>query len=1148
MKIGERSGLYDYAPLFPNNPGGRMKYVRLTLGPLLGLVLPIGVVAQDVRAMRRDIHVTKRRSQPMRIMRFVGAIVAVAAIGATDLAAQEPAIVQGQVLDEAGTPRAGVSVLIERLTIATVTDRQGRYLMTIPAARFSPGQQVDLTVRVLGYRTVTSSVTLQPGARIVHDFNLVEDPLRLDEIVVTGVGTQRVRERLGVTQNSVTSEDILRSAETNVVAAMAGKAPNVQVQTSAGDPGAGAYFRIRGSNTVYGGTQPLVVIDGQPVNNSTVNVETTTAGTVLQNRLMDINPHDIESIEILKGPSAAALYGSQAASGVVLITTKRGRPGTSQMSYRVAYSNDQVNQIHDLQTSYRQGIDGTPIGAPTQNFASVVTWGQPLECAGRDPETGRALNPGNCVLGVDYFDHATQIFRTGHQLDHTFNFSGGTDRTAYYLSLGRLDHQGVIDGNSNYERTTVRLRGSHAFADALTIGGNIAYTNSHMMAVQQGSNISGLLLGALRTPPEFDNREYLTETGLHRSYRMPNPTTLAAGRGYDNPFWVAREMPNTSDVYRTLGNLELDYRPADWMTVSWNLGVDYSSDDRLSVFPKSSSDYPDGRLIRANFQNQVLNSNFAITATRQFNPDFGGVLTVGQALTQEDYSRYQVDGYNLIVGTDKLDFTVSREPWEFESRVRTDGYFAQGTAELFDELFLTGKARMDGSSTYGGRVVYPAMDASWVFSNRFHNLPGVDYGRLRAAWGVTGKQPPVYSNVSAFNTATISDGWIITGGLQTIYRGLEGVVTQATLGNPDIEPERTQGFDVGIETVLLNNLATLNVTFYNETTTGMLLAEPLPRSTGYSARWNNLGEVSNRGLEIELGLNPVRTPRFSWNVNGQWATNRSCVNDLGGAEFIYLAGFIGSQVGLVAPERDANGRVTHCYEYGTFYGDDFVRFGRGITVGGANIDQAISGWNEGDLYIGADGFPVYDGQLRALGSEQPDWTASLRNTITLFGNLRVSALLDFDWGSVRWNGTRGALDYFGTSKSSERFRGVGHDSIFPGHGPGAGKTVRLNWDTWTLSGLGSGFTGPASQYMEEASWVKLRDISASYRLDNQQWLDRFGFSSADLSVTARNLATWTNYSGLDPETNLQSQSAGRGLDYFNNPQTRSLGFTVQLNR
>jgi TonB-linked SusC/RagA family outer membrane protein len=1084
----------------------------------------------------------------MRRIRWLFVLAALAALGAADVHAQQPAVIQGQVLDEAGNPRATAAVQLERLNIGTMTDRQGRYRLTVPAARFSPGQVVELTARVFGYRAMTVQVELQPGATISRDFTLREDPLRLDEIVVTGVGTQRVRERLGVTQNSVSAVDIVQSNESNVIASLAGKAPNVQVTSSSGDPGSGAYFRIRGSNTVYGGTQPYIVIDGQPVNNDTYAMEFTGAGTGNQNRMSDINPHDIESVEILKGPSAAALYGSQAASGVILITTKRGTPGTSQMSYRMAYTNDQITQIHPLQTSYRQGIDGTPIGFDGQNFASVVTWGTPLECAGRDPATGRAVNPGNCALGVDYFDHGSQIFRTGHRMENTLNLSGGTDRTTYYLSLGRLGHTGVIDGNSDYERNTVRLRGSHAFTDNLTIGGNIAYTDSYMNAVQQGSNVSGLLLGALRTPPEFDNSQYLDpETGLHRSYRNPNPTVLAQSRGYDNPFWVAREMPNTSDVARTLGNLELSYRPVEWLTVLWNAGVDYSSDDRRSVLPKSSTDYPSGRMIRGNFQSQLLNSNFTATATRQFSPEFGGAITLGQQISQEDYSRYQVDGFNLIEGTDKLDFTVDREPWEFESRVRTDGYFGQATADLFGELFLTGKFRLDGSSTYGGRVGYPAVDASWVFTNRFQELPVMSYGKLRASWGITGKQPPAYSNVSAFTTTTFSDGWL-NQGLQSIYRGLEGVVTQGTLGNPDIQPERTQGFDVGMELAFFDARATLNVTYYDETTSDMLLLQPLPRSTGYSFRWSNLGEVSNSGVELELGLNPVRTPNFSWNINGQWATNQSCVSDLGGAEFVFLAGFIGSQVGLVAPERDANGNVTHCYEYGTFYGYDFVRFGRGIEVGGVNIDQAHPGWSDGDVYIGEDGFPIQDGQLRPLGSEQPDWTGSLRNTVTLFQNLRISALLDFDVGGVRWNGTRGALDYFGTSKGTERFRGVGGDTIFDGHGPGAGETVTLNWDNWFLGGIGSGFTGPASQYIEKASWVKLRDISASYRLAEQAWLDRFGFSSLDIGVSARNLATWTDYSGVDPETNLTGQSAGRGLDYFNHPQTRSLGFTFQLNR
>jgi TonB-linked SusC/RagA family outer membrane protein len=1087
----------------------------------------------------------------MRNLRWLFAMLVAVALAPVALLAQEPAVVTGRVTNAAGAPENAVLVRIDALNVGTTTSADGSYRLVVPASRVRAGQQVTVTASRVGLAASSRQITLNPGATLTQNFTLGADVLQLEALVATGQGTVQERRAVASTINSVSGQLIENSNEDNVVAALAGKAPNVQVTTSSGDPGAGSYITIRGTKTISGDTQPLFVVDGVPIDNSTIGIEGAEAGTQVQNRAADINPNDIENIEILKGAAAAAIYGSRAANGVVLITTKSGKRGSTRISFKSSYSNDEVNNFVPLQTRYGQGLinPANPLVNTSPN--NVRSWGPEL------------------AAGTPVYNHADELFDTGNQWENNLTLSGGSDRTTYFLSLGNLSQDGVLKGNSAYDRSTVRLKGDHSFTDKLRVGGNFAYTRSEGDLVQQGSNTSGVMLGALRTPPNFNNcrseaeggfagKCWLNAAGLQFSYRTPNPTSITQLRGFDNPFWVLNDIRNTSNVGRFFGNVNLEYQALPWLNVSYVLGADYANDERLTVLPKSSSDYPDGRMIRADLLTEQYDHSLLATANYTLGSSVTGSVTVGQNLNQQEFSRYQVNGFNLIFGTDQLDFAIDKTPNEFRSKVRTDGYFVQATADVFDRLFLTGALRADGSSTFGGdgkRFVYPKVSAAYDFSTLGFLDRVLDFGKLRAAYGVAGTQPPVYSNVTGFTTATFPDSWL-TGGLYTIYGGNEGVVSSATLGNEDIEPERTSEFEAGFDLAVLDSRVSLGVTYYNSKTTDAIIGIQIPASTGFQAVVANAAAFDNKGWEVTLDLNPVQRENVSWTLGVQWAHNQGCVRDLAGSEEFSLNGFTGSTSSLVAPERDANGNITTCYDYGTLYGQDWVRFGRGLTVGGVNIDQAFPNAEEGAIYIAANGFPLRDPQSRVTGDPNPDWTGSLRSSLTLFNNLQISGLLDVKHGGDMWNGTRGALQSYGTHAVTEPWHGAGQSGVVFGEnyfqneavgGPGAGTAVTLNQVSWGFNGLGNGFNGPMSQFVEDAGFVKLRDITLSYTLD-QPFVKRYGFSSAELTVSGRNLKTWTDYTGIDPESNLTGQSAGRGLDYFNNPRTRSWVFSVTLNR
>jgi TonB-linked SusC/RagA family outer membrane protein len=1100
------------------------------------------------------------------------------AIVALPVSAQEPTTLTGSVLTPAGIPVEAATVFIESMNLGVLTNGQGRYLLIVPASRRVGDARADVRASQIGRTSQVQTVTLQPGTQVL-DFILGEDPLQLEAIVVTGVGLDTERQKLGVTINSVSSREIGLSQETNLVSALAGKAPNVEVTSSNGDPGAGSYIRIRGANSLLGDNQPLFVVDGVPVDNSTNHTENlqflgNTGGTTQTNRAYDINPNDIESIEILKGAAAAAIYGSRAANGVVLVTTKRGRPGTNTIQYRSSWSWNEVNKVVPLQRSFAQGMagnaswaadDGAAFASPNTDFCAAIygvptnrcpaSWGVPI------------------AAGAPTFDHANEVYRTGLVSDQFLTWSGGNESTDYYLSLGRLDHQGTIVGPQDYARTTVRLKAGHSFRDDLRISGNFAYTDGQGDFIQSGSNISGIQLGALRTPPDFDNQPYLDPSnGLHRSYRRPNPTSIAEGRGYDNPFWVANEITNTADVSRTFGNVAGQYTPFNWLEVNYTLGVDYSNDERVTTFPKSSASYPTGALIRADLVSLEIDHNLVATMRRTFNSNMEGSLSLGQNLNHQEFSRYQVDATTLILGTGQLDFTVDQTPNEFASTVRTDGYFAQGTLDLYDQLYFTAAVRLDGSNTFGGgdkRFVYPKASAAWDFTRYVEESTPLTFAKARFAFGIAGKQPPVFSNVSSYETRNISDGWLTTG-LNTIYGGLDGVVSERTLGNTDIQPERTKEWEAGFDLAFLDNRLSLGVTYYNAKTTDAILGVDVPTSTGFFGKFDNAAEFWNSGWELSATANIVETDMIGWDINGQWAKNSSCTRDLAGTQEFSLTGFTGSTNSVLAPtttedayttcsftddfDGDGTSETYYGYPIGVHYMNDFVRYGRGEVVGTTNIDGASTGWNAGDVYLAADGFPRQSGQSWVAGDANPNWTASFRNNVRIGDNLRLSALVDIKDGGDVWNGTRGALYFFGTHADTQPYHGDGQNETFGETfmtqynyaGPGVGMSVPINWYTWFWNGIGSTFSGPAGQVIEDGGYMKLRDVSVAYTLRNQDWLNRIGFSTLDVQVVGRNLKTWTDYSGIDPETNLDGQTLGRGIDYFNNPQTRSwaVNFTI----
>ncbi len=1037
--------------------------------------------------------------------------------------AQQGTTISGKVTSEAGTPLASVSVFIEGMNLGTITRDNGAYTIVVPAAR-ATGQQATLTARLIGYKSVSAPITL--SGNVTHDFVLEANPLRLGEVVVTGAGTESTREAIGTVINTVDSTLIARSNEPNVVNALAAKAPNVNITSQSGEPGASSYIRIRGIKSLSGNAQPLFIVDGVPIDNSTVATGASTGSTVAPNRASDLDPNDIESVNILKGPAAAAIYGAAASEGVILITTKSGKSGPTRFSLRSSYSIDDVNRDIPLQRKF----------------------GQSAPCSGLDCRASAGSYGPELAPGTPTYDHFNELFHTGHSSVTDMTVSGGNDRTTFYASAGYMDQNGTIIGPNNwYKKANARLKASHRMFDRLTISGNLAYIDANGAFTQKGSNTSGILLGGLRTPPEFNQFPYLDpESGLHRSYRFPHPSvgSVISTRAYDNPVFVIYEGKNDGEVNRTMGNINLAYNATDWLDFNYTLGGDYYADWRLEALPLTSSSFPTGTVTRADMLNYEIDHNLTAKVSHTFSPSFSGTFLLGQNLHASRYRGTWAYGYDLIAAHPfSLDNTVTYNTSEGKNTVHTESYFGQATANLYDQLFLTATLRNDGFSTFGKanpRAWYPQASVAWTFSRTLGNTDEsglFSYGKLRVAYGETGKPPGVYQTLTTFGSGSFGNGW--GDFLYATQGGFGGLYSPGGPGNDNLKPERQKGLELGGDLGFFDQKVDVGITRYRNTSTDVILRVPRPPTSGYSSALLNGAKLRNSGWEATLNVRPVTNEKMSWDFGFQWAKNKNEVLFVQGADY-YVGGVGGGTF------SGSYGAATVGYGFG-LRGYDFARCGITTAI---DISAGCAGAPKGALYIDETGFPVYDPEDRPIANTEPDWTGSFRTSFR-YGKATFSALVDHKQGGKVWNGTRGALHNFGTSKDTEirgETRTFGKD-FMPGvvAGPGAGTAVVID-DGW-FTDLGNGFGPVASQFMENGTYTKLREISVAYTFD-QPWVGRsLGLNSIDLRVAGRNLATWTDYTGMDPEANLGgAETLIQGIDYFNNPQTRSIVISVGLNR
>lgn len=1059
-------------------------------------------------------------------------------------AAQAQRTVSGTVTsDESNEGLPGVNVVVKGTTVGTVTDIEGNYRLQVPETTES------LSFSFIGFADQVVAL----DNRSTVDVVMGADVEQLSEVVVTAIGIEQSKRQLGYAVQEVDGEAIAKANETNLVNALNGKVAGVNVYGSSGAPGASANIRIRGNTSITGNNSPLFVVDGIPINNDTYS-SSAVGGVDQSNRAIDINPADIKSLTVLKGAAATVLYGIRAANGAVIITTKKGTLNTKpEVTFSTSWEVNEINKTMDLQSQYSQGRNGAYRGPLTRDLWS---WGAPISELEFDGATDYPYDRnGNLVpqgegngMPAQAYD-PYDFFVRGLVTDNNVSVRGGTAATTYYLSAGYLSNRGIVP-NSEFDRISLKTTLSTKITEKLTAGVSATYVNSGGVRQERGSNLRGIMLGLIRNAPTFDlgnGQSGQAAADDPSTYLLPDGTQRSYRQGiYDNPYWVVNKNFSTDEVNRVFGFANLQYEILPSLNVSYKLGLDQFSDNRkarIGIVPAPGGGaYNPGEVDYDDVFQRDLNSDLILTFNKEINSNVYVDAIVGHNFFWQYYRRFGLDGNSLSVPDFfHISNATPANAEEVISEKKVSGLYGQVNVGLYDFLFVNLSARNDWSSTLpegSNSFFYPAVSVGFEFTEALgisdNNI--LPYGKIRGSYGQVGNDAPVYATASYYErTAVTGDGF--TDGLNFPLLGVNAFEQDGDLGNTNLKPETTTTWEIGTELRFLRNRLGIDFTYYNSKTTDQIIPVDISASSGFLRRIQNAGLVTNTGIEVVLTGSPVRTNAFQWDIIANFTKYENIVERISpDLDNILLSGF-----------TSTSSRAIEGEPFGVLFGDRLQR-----------VEDATSPYN-GQLIVGPEGFPLPAVESGIIGDPNPDWIMGITNTFTYKG-LALSALIDIRQGGDIWNGSYGIAQYFGRTQNSADLRGEAGEGVIiggvvaDGDGGYAPNTqqVDLNNDAigsdanrWTRYGFGT----LGEENVEDASWVRLRQVRLTYSLPQSLMDNVRGISGVDVALTGRNLLLFTGYKGIDPETNLVGTTQGEngfGLEYFNNPGILGYGFNLTV--
>lgn len=956
----------------------------------------------------------------------------------------------GAVTDSrSGTPIPGVSVFIENTAYGAVTDFDGNYSFQANL------QQADYTIiaSYLGYSTEKISVSYS-GGDITNNFAMSEDLLSLDEVVVTGNPAGVNKRTLGNAISSVKAEDLVNNGAIAVDQAISGKISGALVQQNSGDPAGGISIRLRGPSTVLGNSDPLYIVDGIIISNSSNSNDLVDLGGNSQNRLVDLNPNDIDRIEIIKGAAAAAIYGSRASNGVVQIFTKRGKSGDPKFTFT---TNVRVNEL-------RKEIDYNTV---------PLAWVDPFDRENLE------------TVAVERFNLQDEFFQSGFGIENFLSVSGGNEKTSYYISGSFLDNEGTIK-NTDFQRIGFKTNITQKAFDWLDITAGLNFTRSVSNDIPNGGinaaygAITGFVFSDNSIDPSPD------ESGVYPVTSLLVPRT--------NPAEAVNRFDFGQKVNRVITSIGLNAKITEKLRASYLLGLDFYNQSATAFIPiNNTSPNGNGFARRADINSFQYNSDLNLTYQTPITEEIESTTTLGGSWQYEEFDRVAIEADGLAPIVEIASDGSILAQGETRSQISYWGSFLQQSFSYKDKLYVNGALRLDGASTFGEderNQLYAKASLSYVISEEdfWENTFGdvINTFKLRGSWGQAGN----LTALSAFQRFTTLNPSSINGS--------PGLIPGTQQGDLNIAPERQEEIEFGFDAGFLNNRLGIEFTYYKQDVTDLLLPRELAPSTGFGSRIENVGDLENKGIEILLKGAPIKSNDFSWDITATFSQNENTVTRVAGGGQFSLAGSF------------ATNFVIEGESLGVFYRQFYAR----------EADGSIS--------LDADGYPFRgttpDGEgSKVIGDPNPDWFGSLINEFA-YKNFKLRIQLDAVQGFDIFNWNRRLLD-----------------NVIFGGGSNVGQELLGN----RPKGFGGAQAGIFEEFVEDGSFVKLRELAISYGFKPP--FD--GIDNVEVSLVGRNLISWDDYSGWDPEINTAGQSNGvRGFDFAGVPipRTYQLGINVSF--
>ncbi len=1039
---------------------------------------------------------------------------------------------------ENGDALPGVNVVVKGTTNGTVTDVDGNYKLAVDASA------TTLVYSFIGLATLEVPI----GGRSVIDVQLSSDDIRLDEIVVTAVGIEREKKALGYSVENISADQVAQKSEPDVLRALQGKVPGVNITGSTGLPGSATRITIRGASSFLGNNEPLFVVDGTPYNNQQFTTyNQLTGGGAYANALATLDPNNIESITVLKGAAAAALYGSRAANGVVLVTTKAGSSRASrkklEVTFNSSYSVEEIANLPEYQNLYGNGTEfqyqnsNGSWGAAFSSLDSFPTW--PLYTAAF-PDL-----PANLPYEAQP-DNVSSLFEKGSVLENSITISGGNERSIFSAVLSTLNQDGYIPF-STFQRNNLSIGGNTELDNGLNVGCNFTYTRS----VQEGP-----LLGENGAQDPGAASSFARTLWLGRTWdtSLPytNPTTggpvFFNTLGVDHMLWSWENNGIESTVDRFVANINAGYDITDNLNVTYKIGVNTFVDRRLQIWNIGSTAFGGaGSVLKDDIYFQEIESNLLVTYTKDINEDFNVRAVVGHNVNQRTTDRQQVQGQGIISpGIFDIDNTSSVVPTGGGfSRRRLYGVFGDVSLGYRNYLFLNLTGRNDWSSTLpeeNRSFFYPAVSTSFIFTEALGiNSNILTSGKLRASWARVGNDALPYQLENTFlvnlgaNTNAI--GALRDNDLP--FLGQPGITQSDVSFDPDLTPEFTKEFELGTALEFYNGRATLNFTYYDRRTTDQIANVTLPSASGFQQLVTNFGEVSNKGIEVGLDVTPVQLNNgLTWNMFVSFTRNRSKVESLAdGIERINIRNLFG-------------GSVTPVLEPGQPYG---------ILRGSRSARD-----EEGNLLINpANGYLFPDLQQGKIGDPNPDFLLGITNSIS-FKGITLRAVIDYRHGGDLYSTTIERLLGRGVTRDTEDREATRIIEGFLGD-PATGlplldengnkipNTIQVTTNDLFFANGAPIETFGINAADEWSVWdgtvVRLREVSLGYQFPTSL-LNKTPFGSASITFTGRNL--WYNapnvpeYTNFDPEVNSFGSTNTQGIEFASAPSSKRYGVNLRL--